>query len=83
MQAGGLNHRQVAFVSSLNKHPGSAGTIKQHRLYHNVTYQTARTDLLELAKLGLVTATRAGKQGRAFHFNLKPDLAAQLGRLGG
>ena len=82
-RATGLNHRQKAFITSLNKRPGSAGTIAEHRRYHNVTYQTARTDLLELAELGLVTATRTGKQGRAFYFSLVPDLGAQLGRLGG
>ena len=81
-RATGLNHRQVALVASLNKQPGSAVTIAEHRRYHNVTYQTARTDLLELAELGLVTASRTNRQGRAFYFSLRPDIAAQLGRLG-
>ena len=82
-RARALNHRQVALVASLNKHPGSPATIAEHRRYHSVTYQTARTDLLELAELGLVTASRTTKQGRAFHFSLTPDLAGQLGRLNG
>lgn len=69
-RAGDLNHRQVALVASLNKHPDSPVTIAEHRRYHNVTYQTARTDLLELAELGLVRASRTNRQGRAFHFAL-------------
>lgn len=70
VRAGELNHRQVALVASLNKHPESPVTIAEHRRYHNVTYQTARTDLLELVELGLVTASRTNRQGRAFHFSL-------------
>ena len=71
----GLNHRQVAAIRSLSKQPGASYTIDEHRRAHRVTYQTARTDLLKLADLGLLTMKRTQSQGRAFHFTLAPDLA--------
>ena len=71
----GLNHRQVAAIRHLGKHPGRTYTIAEHRRAHHVTYQTARTDLLKLAGLGLLRLTRTVRQGRAFHFALAPDVA--------
>ena len=71
----GLNHRQVAAIRSLSKQPGATYTIDEHRRAHRVTYQTARTDLLKLADLGLLTMKRTQSQGRALHFTLAPSLA--------
>ena len=73
----GLNHRQVAAIRSLRKQPGRAYSIDEHRRTHNVTYQTTRTDLLKLAELGLLAMRRTRAQGRAFRFNLAPNLAVQ------
>ena len=75
----GLNHRQVAVVRSLRKQPAKSYTIDEHRRTNHVTYQTARTDLLKLAELGLLRMERTLKQGRAFHFTLAPDLRGRLG----
>ena len=72
----GLNHRQREAIRSLSKQPGRVYTIDEHRRTHHVTYQTARTDLLKLAELGLLTMERAPTQGRTLHFMLAPDLAA-------
>ena len=62
-----LNHRQTALLISMRKHPDLVYTIASHRRSHRATYQTARTDLLGLADLGLVTVA---KPGRAFVFRL-------------
>ena len=73
-----LNHRQTALLVSMRKHPGIVYTIASHRRSHRVTYQTARTDLLGLADLGLVTVA---KHGRAFVFSLARDLDERLREL--
>ncbi len=73
-----LNYRQRALLAYLFRHPDGACTIKSHRRSHNVTYQTARTDLLKLADLGLVDGT---KRGRAFVFTDTGELEVRLERL--
>ena len=60
-----LNHRQVALLVHMMKHVDIAYAIESHRRSHNVSYQTARTDLIHLAQLGLV---RQRKQGRRLVF---------------
>ncbi len=70
-----LNHRQIALLISMRKHPDLTYTIASHRRSHRVTYQTARTDLLGLAALGLVAAA---KHGRAFVFRLARDFDERL-----
>ena len=57
-----LNHRQIALLISMRKHPDLVYTIASHRRSHRVTYQTARTDLLGLAALGLLAVGQA-RQG--------------------
>ena len=73
-----LNYRQRALLAHLFRHPDAACTIKSHWRSHNVTYQTARTDLLKLADLGLVDGA---KQGRAFVFTDTGELEERLERL--
>jgi len=70
-----LNHRQVALVSHALRHPGSRYSIESHKVSHDVTYQTARTDLLALESKGLLIRT---KQGKAFSFSAPADLDARL-----
>jgi len=65
-----LNHRQVAVIGHLLRHPQTRPTIASHRNSHRVTYQTARTDLLRLAEMGSV---QSRKRGRAFEFSLALD----------
>ena len=43
------------------KKPNSVYYVESHRGAHNVTYDTARTDLLKLVDLGLLNKTKIGK----------------------
>jgi Fic family protein len=70
-----LNHRQLALLSHAMKNPGREYTIESHRSSHNVSYGTGRTDLLDLAKHGLLTAQ---KSGRTFTFVAPTDLRTRL-----
>ncbi|MCY4254859.1 MAG: Fic family protein [Gammaproteobacteria bacterium] len=74
-----LNHRQMALLISVRKQPDQLYTIHSHRTSHNVTYQTARTDLLKLADLGLLQVT---KHGRSFIFRPAENIEERLRKLG-
>jgi Fic family protein len=73
-----LNYRQLALLQHALRNPGHSYTIESHRKSHNVTYQTARTDLLALKKLRLL---KAGKIGRTFVFDSPLDLQARISKL--
>jgi Fic family protein len=73
-----LNHRQVALLTGALKHPGEQYRVEGHQRTHSIVYQTARTDLLELADLGLLTK---GKAGRAFVFTAPEDLQQRIASL--
>lgn len=70
-----LNHRQLAILTRAMKSTDAVFTIRGHRGAHNVTYDTARTDLLKLAALGLL---RKSKCGRAFVFTVADNLQNKL-----
>ena len=70
-----LNHRQQALLGHAFRHPGFAYTIAGHRVRHAVTYQTARTDLLSLARFRLLEQRKAG---RALVFVAPQDLESRL-----
>lgn len=70
-----LNHRQVAVLSHALRHTAHGYTVESHRRSHRVTQQTARTDLLQLAELGLLDK---GKRGRAFVFYGPKNLRARI-----
>ncbi len=71
----GLNHRQLALIRHATDHPGDQYSIRTHKRYHNVSYQTARTDLLGIAEAGLLLQT---KVGREFIFLAPDDLQERL-----
>ena len=73
-----LNHRQRDLIGRALSHPNRDYTVKGHQTTHNVTYQTARTDLLELAELNLLEKR---KYKRAWIFKPVPDMEEALGRL--
>lgn len=73
----GLNHRQRALISHALRHPGYAYTVESHRRSHNVVYETARSDLLDLSGRGLLTKAKVGKTWR---FIPVPDLEEKLAR---
>jgi Fic family protein len=70
-----LNHRQQALIAHAVRHPGFAYSIAGHGARHAIVYQTARTDLLKLAKLKLLEQKKAG---RALVFVAPKDLKARL-----
>lgn len=74
-----LNHRQVALLSHALANHDTEYSVTRHANSHRVTRQTARTDLLELAGLGLLEETH---RGRAFVFTVPGDLDRKLKALG-
>ena len=70
-----INHRQLALLGHALRHPGVRYTIAGHKKTHGVTYQTARSDLLDLASRELLDQT---KTGRFFSFTAPNDLAKRL-----
>jgi Fic family protein len=73
--SGRLNHRQVALLSHALRHADHGYTVESHRRSHQITPQTARTDLLNLVDLGLLEKS---KRGRAFVFYAPKDLRARV-----
>ena len=70
-----LNYRQIALLSRALKSPESYYSVKSHGGAHGVTYETARTDLLKLEKLELLTKSKVGNE---FVFAPVPDLQHEL-----
>ena len=66
-----LNHRQISLINRALKKPEAIFYVEIHRGAHNVTYDTARTDLLKLVELGLLEKSKIGK---AFAFTPVKDL---------
>lgn len=71
-----MNHRQKALLVHALKHPKTHYLIEIHRKCNDVTYDTARNDLLSLEKLGFLVKQ---KQGKAFSFVVAPNLKVLLG----
>jgi Fic family protein len=70
-----LNHRQRDLIRHALRHPGYTYTIESHRASHDVVYQTARTDLLDLEERGLLSKR---KVGHAWTFTPVRDLETRL-----
>jgi Fic family protein len=70
-----LNYRQTALINRALRKPGSVFYIESHRGSHNVTYDTARTDLLKLVDAGLLVKEKLGK---AYVFRPVNDLEQSL-----
>ncbi len=70
-----LNHRQRALLSHALRHPGHEYTINTHITSHNIVYETARTDLLDLQDQGYLYAE---KQGRKWVFSAPKDIEKRL-----
>ncbi len=73
-----FNHRQVEVIRRALKHPGQRYTFASHQKSHNVVYQTARTDLLNLADQEVLEKRKRGKQ---LVFIAPVDLSARLTKL--
>jgi Fic family protein len=72
-----LNHRQRAIISHALRHPSHRYTIESHRSSHNVVYQTARSDLLDLERRKLL---RGYKVGKTWQFQPQSDLVERLAK---
>ena len=70
-----LNHRQQALVGHALRHPGTAYTIEGHQHSHGISYNTARTDLLNLADQQLFLK---GKSGKKMIFHASIDLEQSI-----
>lgn len=57
-----FNHRQLALLGSAIRNPDQQYTFYSHARSHNVTFQTARTDLLALEEQGYLEKRKRGKQ---------------------
>lgn len=71
----GLNHRQLALLSHAVRNPDATYTFDSHANSHNVVYQTARADLLDLEALEFLERHQVGRQYRFFP---REGLAARL-----
>ncbi len=72
-----LNHRQRDLISFALRHPGQSYTIEFHRSSHNVVYETARSDIMELVDRGLMHKRKIGK---TWSFTPSTDLEQRLRR---
>ncbi len=70
-----LNHRQIALLGNALRTPGASYTYMSHARSHGVVYQSARNDLLDLERRGLLEKHRRGRQHVFFPAD---DLAARL-----
>ncbi len=75
---GVFNHRQAELVRHALKHPYQEYTIASHGNSHNVAYQTARTDLLDLKTRGVLDRKM---RGRKMVFTVPRDLSERLRRM--
>ncbi len=73
-----LNYRQIALINRALKTPDAVFYVESHRGAHNVTYDTARTDLLKLVEKGLLEKTKIGK---AFAFSVTLNLKQKLEKM--
>lgn len=73
-----FNHRQAELIRHALKHPFQEYTIGSHGQSHNVVYQTARTDLLDLKARG---ALAQKKRGKKLVFTVPRDLAERLRKM--
>lgn len=73
-----LNFRQLGIIRHAMKHPHFVYTIEAHRNSHNVSYATARSDLLKLAEAGLLEQKKGAK--RLMLFVAPADLQQRIAR---
>jgi Fic family protein len=70
-----LNYRQKALMAHALKHPDQEYTFRSHQSSHDVVYETARRDLLDLATRGLL---QVHKRGKSFVFSPAGNLSERL-----
>ena len=70
-----FNFRQRELVQHALRDPGKLYSILLHKNYHGVAYQTARTDLLQLADANIMDKIKVGKE---FYFSLNKNIEKAL-----
>ena len=73
-----FNHRQLHLLNHALKHPDELYVISRHQQMQRVAYQTARTDLLSLAELGVLVQHKGRRKA---YFTVPPDLSDRLMKL--
>lgn len=73
--AEGFNRRQLEVLTDAIRHPEASFSFSSHAAGHRVTHETARSDLVSLAKRGLLTRRRVGRE---YSFEVPPDLPERL-----
>jgi len=74
-----FNHRQLALLSDVLRHPERSYTFAAHAAAHRVTHETARSDISQLTGRGLLERRRGS---RGYRFSAPGDLADRLQRAG-
>ncbi|MEX2181380.1 MAG: Fic family protein [Gemmatimonadaceae bacterium] len=74
-----LNVRQLALIRHALHTSNARYTVESHRISHGVTYETARTDLLKLAQMKLLSQ---GKSGRLLVYRPAQNLRSRLSAVG-
>jgi len=72
---GEFNHRQIALLQNALRNPDSRYTVQSHGRSHDVVRQTARQDLFDLERQGLLERHNVG---RKFVWRPSPDLEVKL-----
>lgn len=72
----GLNHRQQSLIAHALRESTARYIIEGHRRSHGIAFPTARHDLFDLVKRGLLTVS---KEGRFNVFRPAPDLRKKIG----
>ena len=72
-----FNHRQLALLSDALRDHERSYSFHSHAATNNVTHETARNDLLQLERLGLLERSRSG---RRYLFRPSPKLSELLKR---
>lgn len=73
-----FNYRQRTLLTHALRKATAVYTVQAHQTTHQVTYETARTDLLDLEKAKLLVKTKSGK---TFYFRPTANLRDKLRKL--
>jgi Fic family protein len=74
-----LNHRQRTLIRHAVRHPGKRYTVSEYQRTHNISYESARSDLLDLAQRDLF---RGWREGKRWIFTPQTQLTGRLASLG-